>query len=141
MMPQTSHCGTFLPECAAGMVYIRSALGRNRRDCGAQPAGLNLPRFGEKQAPDCKGWNSGRSWDRSGHAERTPGMALALAGLLALASPNPSLAQFFSDRPPPVPPSSIPDVPSGGAISLAPPSGPAAAPSLPAPLTQPPCLR
>jgi hypothetical protein len=37
-----------------------------------------------------------------------------------------------------VPPSSIPDVPSGGAISLAPPSGPASAPSLPAPLTQPP---
>jgi hypothetical protein len=65
-------------------------------------------------------------------------LALALAGLMALALPNPSLAQFFSDRPPPVPPSSIPDVPSGGAISLAPPSGPASAPSLPAPLTQPP---
>ena len=64
--------------------------------------------------------------------------ALALAGLLALACPNPSLAQFFSDRPPPVPPSSIPDAPSGGAISLAPPSGPASAPNLPAPLTQPP---
>ena len=25
-MRQTSHCGIFLPECAAGMVYIRSAL-------------------------------------------------------------------------------------------------------------------
>jgi hypothetical protein len=64
--------------------------------------------------------------------------ALALAGLIALALPNPSHAQFFSDRPPPVPPSSIPDAPSGGAISLAPPSGPASVPNLPAPLTQPP---
>jgi hypothetical protein len=65
-------------------------------------------------------------------------LVLALAGLMALAFPNPSLAQFFSDRPPPVPPASVPDVPSGGAISLAPPSGPASAPNLPAPLTQPP---
>jgi hypothetical protein len=64
--------------------------------------------------------------------------ALALAGVMASAIPNASLAQLFSDRPPPVPPSSIPDVPSGGAISLAPPSGPASAPNLPAPLTQPP---
>jgi hypothetical protein len=75
--------------------------------------------------------------DRGGRRARPP-VALALAGLIALAFPNPSLAQFFSDRPPPVPPSSIPDVPSGGAISLAPPSGPASAPNLPAPLTQPP---
>jgi hypothetical protein len=64
--------------------------------------------------------------------------ALALAGFIAVAIPNPSFAQFFSDRPPPVPPASVPDVPSGGAISLAPPSGPASAPNLPAPLTQPP---
>src|SRR5438270_866374 len=63
---------------------------------------------------------------------------VALASLVALAMPNPSLAQFFSDRPPPVPPALVPDVPSGGAISLAPPSGPASAPNLPAPLTQPP---
>jgi hypothetical protein len=63
---------------------------------------------------------------------------LALAGLLAVAIPQASPAQMFTDRPPPVPPSSIPDVPSGGAINLAPPSGPASAPSLPAPLTQPP---
>jgi hypothetical protein len=65
-------------------------------------------------------------------------LALGLAGLMVLAVPNPSSAQFFSDRPPPVPPSAIPDAPSGGAISLAPPSGPASAPNLPAPLTQPP---
>src|SRR3954469_16149441 len=65
-------------------------------------------------------------------------LTLALAVSLALALPNPTSAQFFSDRPPPVPPASVPDVPSGGAISLAPPSGPASAPNLPAPLTQPP---
>jgi hypothetical protein len=77
---------------------------------------------------------------RTGRDARSarPAMALALAGLIALALPNPAHAQFFSDRPPPVPPSSIPDAPSGGAISLAPPSGPASAPNLPAPLTQPP---
>lgn len=45
-------------------------------------------------------------------------------------------AQLFSDRPPPVPPASVPD--PGGAVSLAPPSGPAAGPpSLPPALTQP----
>src|SRR3954470_12786734 len=69
-----------------------------------------------------------------------PGAArLALAfALVAFASASPSFAQLFSDRPPPIPPALVPDVPSGGAISLAPPSGPASAPVLPAPLTQPP---
>src|SRR3982074_2565670 len=71
---------------------------------------------------------------RSGRLRRT----LALAGFLALAIPHASFAQFFSERRPPVPPASVPDVPSAGAISLAPPSGPASAPNLPAPLTQPP---
>jgi hypothetical protein len=54
----------------------------------------------------------------------------------------PATAQMFTDRPPPVPPGSVPD--PGGAISLAPPTGPASMPtgpasipSLPAPLTQP----
>src|SRR3954471_8343819 len=75
--------------------------------------------------------------DRGAQGAR-PALALALAGLMVLALPNPSSAQFFSDRPPPVPPSSIPDASPGGAISLAPPSGPASAPNLPAPLTQPP---
>jgi hypothetical protein len=64
--------------------------------------------------------------------------ALVLVLLSALAAPNAAFAQFFSDRPAPVPPGSIPDVPSGPAISLAPPSGPASAPLLPPPLTQPP---
>jgi hypothetical protein len=46
----------------------------------------------------------------------------------------PAAAQMFTDRPPPIPPGSVPD--PGSAISLAPPSGPASIP-LPAPLTQP----
>src|SRR5947199_8727877 len=78
-----------------------------------------------------------RGADRAGRSGRLAS-ALALAGFVALAFPNPSRAQFFSDRPPPVPPSSIPDASPGGAISLAPPSGPSSAPNLPAPLTQPP---
>src|ERR1700709_1685805 len=80
---------------------------------------------------------AGNGAERVGRGGRLA-WALALAGSLALAIPQASLAQMFTDRPPPVPPSSIPDVPSGGAINLAPPSGPAAAPGLPAPLTQPP---
>src|SRR5436305_3698688 len=78
-----------------------------------------------------------RRTDRAGRSGRLA-WAAVLASLIALAIPNPSLAQFFSDRPPPVPPALVPDVPSGGAISLAPPSGPASAPNLPAPLSQPP---
>ena len=48
---------------------------------------------------------------------------------------GPATAQMFTDQPPPVPPGSVPD--PGGAISLAPPSGPASIPNLPAPLAQP----
>jgi hypothetical protein len=55
-----------------------------------------------------------------------------------LAWATPAAAQLFSDRPPPVPPASVPDAPSAPAISLAPPSGPASGPPLPAALTQPP---
>src|SRR5258708_29233692 len=61
--------------------------------------------------------------------------ALALAAALLI--PAAGSAQMFSDRPPPVPPASVPDAPSGPAMNLAPPSGPASIPSLPAPLTQP----
>src|SRR3954470_3613805 len=75
---------------------------------------------------------------RSGRGGRRAGLLLALACLVVLALPGRSSAQLFSDRPPPVPPALVPDVPGGGAISLAPPSGPASAPNLPAPLTQPP---
>ena len=63
--------------------------------------------------------------------------ALALAALLASMMAAPASAQMFSDRPPPVPPASVPEAPSGPAMNLAPPSGPASTPILPAPLTQP----
>jgi hypothetical protein len=56
-----------------------------------------------------------------------------LAAALALLGQTGARAQLFSDRPPPVPPAAVPD--PGGAVSLAPPSGPA--PSLPPTLTQP----
>ena len=75
----------------------------------------------------------GNGIDGSGQGRRLL-CALALASVL-MSIPAPGFAQLFSDRPPPVPPASVPD---GGAINLAPPSGPASIPSLPAPLTQPP---
>ena len=63
-------------------------------------------------------------------------MTAMLALALAAAIPQPAAAQLFGERPPPVPPASVPD---GGAISLAPPSGPASAPSLmPPPVLAPP---
>src|ERR1700737_5450376 len=62
--------------------------------------------------------------------------ALALAGVLVSVIAAPAAAQMFTDHPPPVPPALVPE-PSGGAISLAPPSGAVSIPSLPAPLTQP----
>src|SRR5947209_3157911 len=62
-------------------------------------------------------------------------LPVLLAACLVL-GPGAAQAQLFSDRPPPVPPASVPD--PGGAVSLAPSSGPAAAPpSLPPALTQP----
>jgi hypothetical protein len=55
---------------------------------------------------------------------------------LSVVAGVPVRAQLFSDRPPPVPPASVPD--PGAAVSLAPPSGPAAGPAAPPPtLTQP----
>ena len=63
-------------------------------------------------------------------------MALTLAALWVWLAPSAVSAQMFTDRPPPVPPASVPEAP-GGAMSLAPPSGPVSMPSLPAPLTQP----
>jgi hypothetical protein len=70
------------------------------------------------------------------------GLACVLALLCALVAltPRPASAQLFGDNPPPVPPASVPEsgILTGPAVSLAPPSGPAATPSLPAPLLQPP---
>jgi len=65
-----------------------------------------------------------------------PRPAFAFAVLLWATLAAPATAQMFSDRPPPVPPASVPE-PSGPAMNLAPPSGPAATPGLPPPLTQP----
>lgn len=64
----------------------------------------------------------------------------ALTCLLAIVVSQPAAAQFVGDAPPPIPPANVPEMPtpSGPAISLAPPSGPAAAPGFPATLTQPP---
>ncbi|ABE62469.1 conserved hypothetical protein [Nitrobacter hamburgensis X14] len=62
---------------------------------------------------------------------------LALVALL-VAFPCAASAQLFGERPPPVPPALVPEAPSGPAISLAPSSGPASMPNLPAPLTQAP---
>jgi hypothetical protein len=78
--------------------------------------------------------SGGNGIDRSRRGGRRLS-ALALAGLLILLA-APANAQMFSDRPPPVPPAEVPE-PSGPAMNLAPPSGPASIPSLPAPLTQP----
>ena len=71
-------------------------------------------------------------FQRCGHL-----LVLALAAALPALAIGPASAQFFSDRPPPVPPASVPD--SGAAVNLVPPSGPVPSLSLPAPtLTQPP---
>jgi hypothetical protein len=78
----------------------------------------------------------GNGIDRSGHGGRLL-QALALAAMLVSAMTSTASAQMFSDRPPPVPPASVPEAPSGPAMNLAPSSGPASIPSLPTPLTQP----
>src|SRR5258705_13231894 len=76
----------------------------------------------------------GNGIDRSGRGERLL-PAVVLAAILVFAISSSVSAQMFTDRPPPVPPASVPD--PGSAISLAPPSGAASIPSLPPPLTQP----
>src|SRR2546421_2527440 len=76
----------------------------------------------------------GNGIDRSGRGERLL-PAFVLAAMLVFATSTSVSAQMFTDHPPPVPPASVPD--PGSAISLAPPSGPASIPNLPAPLTQP----
>ena len=65
---------------------------------------------------------------------------LALVCLLLAVLASPANAQLFSDRPPPVPPASVPD--PGAAVSLAPSTGPAAAvpPSAALPSSLPPVL-
>jgi hypothetical protein len=79
----------------------------------------------------------GNGIDGSGRGGRLLPLLAFAALLLTIAVPT--SAQMFTDRPPPVPPASVPEAPSSGpAMNLAPPSGPVSVPSLPAPLTQPP---
>jgi hypothetical protein len=74
--------------------------------------------------------------DGSGRSKRLA-LAFVFAALLAAVMPASVSAQMFTDRPPPVPPALVPEAP-GGAMSLAPPSGPASVPNPPPPpLTQP----
>ena len=80
--------------------------------------------------------SGGKGIGKSGRGG-SPLAALVLAAMLAAAVLTPASAQMFTDRPPPVPPASVPETPSGPAMNLAPPSGPASTPSLPIPLTQP----
>ena len=64
------------------------------------------------------------------HAWRMPSAFRAVLGLpiaLSLAV-TPASAQIFGERPPPVPPANIPGADTGGAVSLAPPSGPSSFP-------------
>lgn len=66
---------------------------------------------------------TGLGFPRFRRSGRLSWPVLAVACLLAT---SPATAQLFSDRPPPIPPASVPD--PGAAVSLAPPSGPAAGP-------------
>src|SRR5437762_5411169 len=79
----------------------------------------------------------GRQGTRGSRRGRRPRWAFALALIVVSSNPASVSAQFFSDRPPPIPPASVPEPPAGPAMNLAPPSGPAPIPNLPAPLTQP----
>lgn len=78
-------------------------------------------------------WGAGRPW------ATVPALCgIVLPALLSLSIPV--HAQIFGDRPPPIPPASVPvpDGLGGGAVSLAPPSGPASSPALPPSILAPP---
>ena len=75
----------------------------------------------------------------TGGAGRACSPLPAFALILGLAVTAPVSAQLFSDRPPPVPPALVPDVPGGPAMNLAPSSGPAV-PNLPPPLNAAPSV-
>jgi hypothetical protein len=82
----------------------------------------------------------GRLW---GAGRRTRATARLCAPALAcLLFSAPVSAQMFGDRPPPVPPATVP-LPEGlgsGAVSLAPPGGPGSAPVLPPSILAPPMI-
>ncbi|WP_423881404.1 hypothetical protein [Bradyrhizobium sp.] len=78
---------------------------------------------------------TGGLW-RGGRSRLVPVFALLLGAVVSA----PASAQMFTDRPPPIPPASVPEAPAGPAMNLAPASGPASIPSLPPPLTAPPAV-
>ena len=87
---------------------------------------LEFAAFSVKSRGMTRGGDGIIGWRRSGRL--LP--ALILAACLVVSGQDAAQAQLFSDRPPPVPPASVPD--PGGAVSLAPPSGLGAGPpSLP----------
>jgi hypothetical protein len=102
---------------------------------------LEFAAFSVKSMAMISGGNGVVGFGRGGwpFPARAAALMLALTLALALAAllPAPALAQMFSDRPPPVPPNSVPDVQTAPAMNLAPPSGTGAIPTLPAPMTQP----
>jgi hypothetical protein len=69
----------------------------------------------------------------SASAARARSIAAALAAfaVIGMMMPQTASAQLFSDRPPPVPPASVPDAPAGGAVSLVPPATTGTTPALP----------
>lgn len=91
-----------------------------------------MPCFTERTGAMIFGGN--HRWSSGGHSWP---LLVSVVTLLAM-FPLAASAQLFGERPPPVPPAPVPEAPSGPAISLAPSSGPASVPNLPAPLTQAP---
>src|SRR5438105_12875951 len=104
-------------------------------EAGSGPTGLPPTRRLEFAAFSVKSMPMTSRGDRFGGGGGAMRLFPQLALALALLIPGAVSAQMFSDRPPPVPPSSIPDAPGGPAMNLAPPSG--SLPSLPPTLTQP----
>nr|WP_246801166.1 hypothetical protein [Bradyrhizobium genosp. L] len=62
---------------------------------------------------------------------------VVLVAVISALMPGSASAQWFSDRPPPVPPAAVPEAPAAPALNLAPPSGAGSGPTLPGPLSQP----
>jgi hypothetical protein len=102
------------------------------------PAGrLEFAAFSVKSSGMKSGGDGIFRWRRGNRVWPALVLAPILAGLWLAFFAVPASAQLFSDRPPPVPPAAVPD--PGGAVSLAPPSGPGAGP-LPPPAAGPPSL-
>jgi hypothetical protein len=96
---------------------------------------LEFAAFSVKSMAMISGGNGIVGFGRGGWPFPKLALAFALAWPLAALLSAPASAQMFSDRPPPVPPAAVPDVQTGPAMNLAPPSGTGTIP--PAPLNQP----